>query len=352
MRPKEVVFFIPSFGGGGAERQCAHLINALSRTQEVNLSLIYFHKGVNFRLLEPSNLSVYQVPVQSNYDPRIIWHLSKIVRRIKPDIVFSWLHASDVYTWILRLFGVKFKWIMAERDSWYPLDPRYLIRRLAGRYADVIVANSLKGIHYWTDFGVSQSNCRLVSNILPETWLLPRKQERRKLICYAGRFEHQKNVATIAKAFAILSMRRPEFHYLLAGQGTMLPEIQQHATKGAAGRIHILPFQENVEELFNNTSIFVNFSYHEGQPNSVIENMAIGNRLVLSLIPEHVELVGPNYPFLLEVTTNASHLADVIEEAMGHEVSISEHREFLEKLAPMKSENVASQYVSIFHEAT
>lgn len=209
MRVPKVIFFIPSFAGGGAERQCVHLVNALSRRNDLAVGLAHFHGGVNYQRIDRSAVQLFPIPTSSNYDPLNALRVRSLFERERPDVVFSWLQASDVVAWCARALGGRFKWMMAERNSWYPADPRFWIRNVVGARADMIVSNSAKGDQYWAERNVPASRRRVIGNVLPDEWFAPRGDRVIKpSVCYAGRLEEQKNVSLLTKAFAHLSLAR------------------------------------------------------------------------------------------------------------------------------------------------
>lgn len=349
MRRPKVFFFIPSFAGGGAERQCIYLVNKLAQSKSIDIGLVYFHEGVNFHLVDSSLVALFPVVTSSNYNPMNAWVINRLFIAEQPDIVFSWLHASDVFTWAARFLGAKFKWVMAERDSWYPPDFRYWIRSLVGRHADIIVANSHKGSVYWAERGVLPTHQKVIGNILLDEWFLPRViMPDNGSVCFAGRFEPQKNIPLLLDAFIELSKYRVDTKFNLIGEGSLKPYIEQKINLAREGAISVLGFQSNIRPLFEKTSVFVNVSYHEGRPNTVIENMVLGNRLVLSNIPEHIELVGEQYPFLVDLNISASDLAIVIERALNAPVLSEEKLRFHDKLSSMRVETIAHQYMQLF----
>lgn len=346
----KVCFFIPSFGGGGAERQCVYLVNALSLRPDFEVCVVYFHKGVNFDLLE-SRVEKIQVETKSNYDPRNLFRVKQIFVREQPEIVFSWLHASDVYAWGAHALGGRFKWIMAERDSWYPNDPRFLLRRLVGSKADMIISNSIQGDLYWAERGVPKGRRAVVQNILADDWFVEADEiVNRDFICYAGRLEHQKNVLVLVEAFLQLANRRSDAKCIVVGQGSLKDSLAKLIADAATGSVSLRSYQPRIRDTFDRTAVFVNLSHHEGKPNTVIENLALGNRVVLSRIPEHIELVGPEYAFLVDTDASSEAIACTLERALDTPVSCHEKQHNRARLQTMRVEHVVDSYIDIFNK--
>jgi glycosyltransferase involved in cell wall biosynthesis len=350
MRRPKVCFFIPSFGGGGAERQCAHLVNGLSRRADLDAVLVHFHEGVNFERVDDAVRKV-RIKTTSNYDPRNVVRVNGVFARENPDVVFSWLHACDVYAWGARALGGRFKWVMAERDSWYPSDPRFMVRNLVGRTADMIISNSRQGDLYWAERGVPSQRRAIVDNILSDDWFVePVSGVTLEFVCYAGRLEPQKNVSVLVEAFMALSKRRVDAKCVVVGQGSLKESLGALAANATPGSIAMHSFRPDIRAVFDRTAVFVNLSHHEGKPNTVIENLALGNRVVLSRIPEHVDLVGSDYPFLVDLDMPAEAIADLLERALDTPVSDRERNVVRTRLEPMRADRVVDVYVDILNK--
>lgn len=145
-----VVFVMAGFRQGGAQRQCAALINQLAALEGYEVHLIYGSEDTHFHELNKDNLKLHRWNSSSIYSYSVVAEIYDFLRVIKPDVVYSWMHSADVIVGLIKLlYPINFKWVMAERDSFYPLNWRYLLRQVLALGADIIIANSLKGKSYW-----------------------------------------------------------------------------------------------------------------------------------------------------------------------------------------------------------
>ena len=347
----KIVFLIAGFEGGGAQKQCILLLNELQKDANFEIHLVYFYEGVNFYLLDQSNLQLHQVQTGSFYDFRNIFKISRILKHVKPEILISWLHASDVYSFVLKMLNQNVKWIMTERDSFYPFDLRYKLRAFTGKKADLIIANSLKGQEYWVKMGFSSDKTKVVTNILLEPKHLSEKSKSKKpTILYVGRLEPQKNVINLTKYFIELSNIFPEGKFYIIGDGTLKEEIENLVNDTNKEKsIQILPYQKKVNEYFLMADIFVNISKHEGTPNTVIENIQLGNFVLASNIPEHVDLLGNDYPFLLNNLGDKDEFIKLIIKILETKRNPQDYLIFAkQKIKKMAPEIVADDYKLIF----
>lgn len=344
MKPLRVCFLIQAMSDGGAQKQCIYLLNELQKRNDIELHLIYFFSGIHDHLLETANLAVHRLEIGSNYNPLNIVQLLKLLKQIQPDILVSWLHACDAYSFFVKRSIPRMRWLMTERDSSYPPDPRYWLRRQLGIYADAIIANSEKGKAYWQDAGAN-CPCFVVPNIVKAT---PIPGSRAQSAIYVGRLEQQKNVTTVVRSFCVLARRRSELKFFILGEGSLRPELE--AIVRAADlerRIDFLGFQQNVLPHLSRAGVVVSLSHHEGLPNAMLESVAAGTLVVASDIPEHRELLGPDYPFYVVDRNSPEASAAVIDSALQSKnydvLGFSKAR-----ISKMEPQTISETYMSIF----
>ncbi|WP_375305440.1 glycosyltransferase [Bradyrhizobium sp. A11] len=341
-----VCFLIQAMSDGGAQKQCIYLLNELQKRDDIELHLIHFYPGVHDHLLQKTNLNIHRISVKSNYDPRNVLSLRALIRKIRPDVLLSWLHACDAYSFFVRLGTAGLTWIMTERDSKYPPDFRYWLRRHLGVFADGIIANSEKGKHYWIEAGATRP-CFVIPNIV-QPHAATENSVASNSIVYAGRLEPQKNVPIVVQAFCVLAKRRPDLQFTILGDGRLRNELEGIVSRaGLSNRIDFLGFRPDISAHLSRAAVVVSLSHHEGLPNVLLESVAAGTRIVASNIPEHRELLGPDYAFYVNNRDDPIACADLIEEAL-----LSNQRNAMEfamaRIANMTPEKVGTSYLSAF----
>lgn len=345
--PQRICFLIAGFADGGAQRQCIFLLNELRKDPDLEITLVYFHKGVHDDLLERDGLTVVRVPVKSNYDPRNILKLRRLLKDIRPHILMTWLQNSDVLGLFLRSAVPGMRWLMTERDSDYPLDPRFILRRMLGRHADAIVANSAKGRAYWEN-AKALGALYVVPNIVHVSGAMS-DNVRPSRIVTIGRLEPQKNAGTVVKAFCQLAKRHPLLGFAVIGAGSQEEMLSREvASEGLGERIQFLGFRKDVQRQISESAVVVSMSHHEGLPNVMLESVAGGRLVVASDIPEHKELLGRDYPYLVAERDDPAAVAAMIEVALANAGETSPLDHARKRIAAMTPEGVASTYRSIF----
>lgn len=341
-----VCFFIASFADGGAQRQSIFLLNEFQRRDDVEVFLIYLRPGIHDELLKHERITSIRIPVKSYYDPRIPFLLAKTLRQIRPDILVTWLHNCDIPGMFVRRAHKGMRWIMTERNSHYPLrDPRFRARRFVARFADAIIANSEKGSAYWSDVLPIERRFVIPNIIHPVETDTPPTEA---IVVTIGRIEPQKNVDTVIAAFKLLSRSHPEYRFRIIGAGSGEAEVQRSIADHP--QIAFLGFRKDVPGQIHQASLVVTMSHREGLPNVMMEAIA-GDRLVVaSDIPEHREILGADYPFLVGDRENAEMVADMIVKAMASRNDTSVLAHARERLSEMGAEEIAGRYLTVFKQ--
>ena len=99
-----VCFFIPNLDGGGAERQCIALVNALQHTTGIELHLMLLGPGLHDESLDLSELHLHRIEVRNFASPFALAFVVRTLRRVRPDLVISWLPAADIWSYVAPRF--------------------------------------------------------------------------------------------------------------------------------------------------------------------------------------------------------------------------------------------------------
>ena len=344
----KVAFLIPGFADGGAQRQCILLLNALQSDPALDVRLLHFYDGVHIDMLHRNRLATQRFDSASNYDPRNLWRVWHALRRDPPDVLVTWLHACDVYGYALRRVLPGMAWVMTERNSAYPDELRFNLRRRLGRNADVIVANSAKGADYWREAGAT-CDIQTVPNIVPDAGASVCVLPAIPRVVTIGRLEPQKNTHAVVKAFALLAREHAAMEFAVIGAGAEEPSLKDVATSnGAERRIDFLGFCKDVAEQLSRATLVVSMSHHEGLPNVLLETVAAGRLAVVSDIPEHRELFGPEYPYYVAQRTDPAAVAAAVTRALLVPKDNAVLSYARTRIKTMKMPTVVKSYKNIF----
>lgn len=346
-RNMRICFFISGFGDGGAQKQCIKLANCLGSNTRVDLHIVRFHEGVHDPLLRSDGISIHKLSTRSNYDPRNITDAAEVIKRINPDIVLSWLQACDVYSFFIKKMIPKVCWILNERDSYYPNNIKFNIRRFLGRYADAIIANSEPGRRYWEKNG-AKGDVFVVSNIVDQSPRFEAQPSRDGAVVHVGRLEPQKNIKTTTDAFCRIAASRPDIIFQIIGHGGLQQDIETLIAQSGVDNVRLVGFRSDAPSLIGSASALVTLSHHEGTPNVVLEAVAQGTPVVASDILEHRAILGPSYPFYVADRDDPDACVEVLERLLASDTAGSALSFAQDRLRAMTPETVSASYLSIF----
>lgn len=303
-----ILYCIPNMGGGGAERQLVYLSGELVRRGwDVHVALL--KEGPNFEGLKATDCIIHRIPAWGNHDITILWHLMRLIRNIRPQIIQTWMRQMDVFGGIAsRLTHTPF--ILSERSdsSAYPASFKHSLRLSTGRNAAAIVSNSEGGSRYWqTQIGNGVPGY-VVNNALPIIDIARAEKSMcglqlsptSRAILFAGRFSAEKNIDNIIRAFKIV-LKQKDAVLLLCGEGELHSQIEYLIRKeNLADRVFLPGYIKNIWGLMKRADLLISMSDFEGLPNVVLEAMACGCPLVISDIAAHRAFLDEDMAFFVD----------------------------------------------------
>ena len=294
-----VLHCIPSLSGGGAERQLCLLAEGL-QSAGVEIHVAYHHSGPNLAELEGLGATLHLLSCRNNYNPSLVLQIARIVRRVRPDVIQTWLLQMDIAAGIAAMI-TRTPFILSERASEpaYDVNWKRKLRDLIGRRAQRIVANSELGGQYWCSRVGSQSvsvipNAVVLDRILKAAAPSPEVagiDSATEVILCAGRFSPEKNPFVLLVALREVLLQRPKAMALLFGHGPLESEMRQKVRElGIEKRVFIRKHTSELWSWMKRANLFVSVSLFEGSPNAVLEAAVLRCPLVLSDIAGHREL--------------------------------------------------------------
>lgn len=357
--PLRVLHLIPSFAGGGAERQLAYTARALSALG-LEVHVAYVHDGPNLPLLSNTDVGLHRIRCLGNHDPSILVGVVRLMMRLRPQIAHTWLLQMDVFGGVAaRLLSIP--WVLSERCSpkMYENGWKFRLRRTLGAKATAIVANSDAGLTYWPE-ALRLGPSRVIRNALPVDDILARTHEPEAiegidagdpLIVFAGRYEPQKNLLMLLEALDIVLARFPMAKALFFGSGPLESElISTKSALAAASRIFIRAYSNNLAYWMRRAAVYVSVSRFEGTPNTVIEAAVCGCPLVVSDIPEHREILDSRSALFVPCEA-VTAIADALSTTLGDPVAAEHRAEVAHSLfLEWSPDRIARQYVDLYQD--
>lgn len=323
--PRRVFHLLPTLEGGGTERRCVALAMEQAR-RGMDVHVGFLRGGVHLATLRHSTVTLYELG--SFRQPAFavgLWRLQRLIARIEPEIVQTWLPLSDIVGGFAAICH-RIPWIISEATSAEAYDnidrPRRAVRWLRAalaRFARAVVANSQGGLDYWRKARPSLK-AFLIPNAIPvaEIERAPsRIPEGASLpyVLYAGRFAPPKDTGTILDA--VLGIQhRVQFCLVMIGEGRERAALERRAAEALPGRVLVLPYDPDWWGMLKTASAFIAMSRLEGRPNTVCEAMAGGCPLIVSDIPAHRALLDDQQALFVP-SGDAAALGETILAVLG-----------------------------------
>jgi glycosyltransferase involved in cell wall biosynthesis len=321
------------FGGGEVwlltmmrELRCrGHNVNLLCRP---GVSLENRAKNEDF--------DVYTVKMRGDFDPVTIFHIWKLMRRLKPDIVCTNMDKElRVGGIAAKLAGIKA--VIPRRGIDYPLKNSWVYRWSYTKLASGVIANSeaTKESLLENCPWLHPDSIQVIYNGVDHVqFSLPPEKDLRKefgihpndfLIGFVGQLDERKGVDSLLKAYKQISEKCPNSVLLIVGTGKMESHLRVLASK-TTGCVIFAGYRDDVMEIMKTIDVLVLPSLWEGFGIVIIEAMAAGKPVVstrISNIPEivtHMEdglLVKPGDAKLLSESLNSLMKDPKLAKKMG-----------------------------------
>lgn len=355
-----VLHLVPTFTGGGAERQLAYLARELAELG-LDIHVGYLRDGPNLKLLEGTSVTLHRLPVSGSHDLRLPWLLRRLLRDVKPHVVQTWLPQMDVLGGLLaRLAAIA--WVLSERSASaaYLSGWKIRARKIIGRRATAIVANSSEGLEYWRDASSSTIR-RTIRNIVPleaiaDSAFAPQERFERlpagaRLIVAAGRLQAEKNWEVFIDALNIALGTLPDVHAVIFGDGTLRHSLQERIARSPfANRIRLNGYTDDLWKWLNLASCYVSVSHFEGSPNVVLEALACQLPIVVSDIPAHRELLSESSAEFVSPHSAEAVASAVIKVFNDDETMTRRAHDSLRVVRQWSGGAIASAYVDLYLE--
>lgn len=286
--------YLPSLRGGGAERVMVVLANGFAaRGHPVDLVLA---KAEGPYLPEVSP-AVRVIDLNSHRVLASLPGLIAYLRRERPRAMLSALGHANVIAILARaLSGVKCRLVVSERNSMSGLRGAGggLMRglmRVFYPHSDAVVSVS-QGIaqELIQDLGLTPKSVTSIANPVDvegirrqadqgsdHPWAVP---EGAPLFLAVGRLTEQKDYPTLLAAFAKVREQRL-VRLAILGEGELRPALEARIEAlGLWDDVALVGFQPNPFAWMRTCAVYVMSSAWEGFPNSLVQAMACGARIV------------------------------------------------------------------------
>ena len=244
--------------------------------------------------------------------------IRKLFKNENPDVIvivdagrsMLKIPASRGYTTITwEHFNVSVNWHLFHRLS----------RCIAAKYSDMIVTLTKEDAeNYKRIFGAKKTLC--IPN--PVTIDTEKKSPlTQKQVLAVGRYSTQKGFDLLIDAWSLVQQKDNEWQLKIIGSGEMEPILNNKIKRyGLENSVELMPISRNIIEQYQQASIYVMSSRHEGLPLVLIEAMAMGLPIVsFDCETGPRDIVENNVTGVLVPALDVNQLALELEALMGDE---------------------------------
>ncbi len=339
---------------GGSQKQLATLTSLLvARGWEVHVAVL--QDGRFESLLDPRT-TLHRIASSRNSDPFILVRLVRLIRRIRPDIVQTWLPQMDIFGGAAALLCRK-PWILSERSSalsYSRIWPLKLRERLGG-LASGIVANSRGGLEFWRGRNRRTAMHRVIPNAISVPADIQNDHPQRApntapMVLYAGRLDREKRLPRLIEALAIARRELP-VTALICGEGALGGELRLLADElGIGDAVEVTGHVENTPSIMRRADLFVSLGIFEGAPNAVQEAVVAGAPVLLSDIPAHRELLDESSALFVDGDDATAIAAAIVSSLRDTDAAQVRARAALRRAENWSPRAVAAAYDAFYRE--
>jgi len=366
---KKIFFILPSLSEGGAEKIVTILLNCLDQ-KTFCLSLVLFEKKGKLLDKVPSGVNIYDLKKKNRFSFfNLIFKLSKIIKKEKPDVVVSFLEYANLITLSSKKLckSKKTYWIISER-SLPSLSFRnmrfYRIRKFMHNWldkeADLIIVNS-QGTkeELIGNFHISGEKVKIIPNpveikkIEKLSGELPRHpwfNEKIPILVSVGRLSKPKGFPYLLEAFS-LTLKEVKCRLMILGDGEMKMKLEKIINDlNIKNSVSFLGFVENPYPYVRKANIFILSSLWEGLPNALLEAMALGKPIIVTRCSKQIEKIIENGKSGILVSPgNSKALKNAIVKLLGDkELQKKIGEEAKNKVFSFSADRITKEYESVF----
>lgn len=316
---KKIVCMIDSLCAGGAQRQLTTLGISL-KNAGYEVSFLVYHDIPFFRPeLERNGIDCTVIKDNGRLSKFLrIFRIAHVIRRISPDVVVSYLHSPNVIACLLKMFGMKFRLVVSDRNTTLSVGAGERLMYSVYRLADVIVPNSDTQTEFIKkNFPALTQKVRTIHNFVDTDYFCPDGRIRRegvtRIIC-VGRLEPQKNVERFLEALAVVKASFKDFR--VDWYGKRFDYYRPYENKiGALHLEDVFFLHDPVSDLlekYRDSDALCLPSIFEGYPNVLCEAMSCGIPVLCSDVCDNPTIVRDGIDGLLFDPYDVSSIADAL----------------------------------------
>jgi glycosyltransferase involved in cell wall biosynthesis len=307
-----VLHLITDLDTGGAEHMLARLVLRLDPRRHRSIVVSMTGAGTLSPALADAGIELFALNMSRNWpDPRGLASLMRVLGRVRPDIVQTWLYHADLLGFFARALArrsCRLFWNIRGTETLGANAIRRLLVWASGR-PDAVIVNSLAGQRFHQAIGYRPRRWVHIPNGCDTAIYRFDAPGRRALrnelrlapdmaaIGMPARYHPMKDHDNFLAAAARLAPRHPEAVFILAGPGADSgnPGLTQAIARyGLADRVRLLGNRPGMVPVYSALDVVtLSSAFGEGCPNVLVEAMSCGVPCVATDCGDAAQVMGP-----------------------------------------------------------
>lgn len=315
---KSIVLLIDSLTQGGAQRQIVGLA-ILLKEKGFGVNLLTYHDDPFYAdILDKKDVSHYVIPKAKRPLARII-RVRRTLKRLRPDVIISFLNVPNILACLARLTGVHAELIVSERNTTQRISYTERIKFSLYRYADHIVPNSYSQAKFISRcYPKLIPKITVITNFTDTAAFAPDSQKQtiqNKLrVIGVGRTEKQKNIARLIDAVCMARANSCQIEVDWYGRmtGDMEYYLQKLKDSGLNDYFRFHSPTCEIAKHYQEADLFCLPSLFEGYPNVLCEAMASGLPVICSNVCDNPDIIEEGKNGFLFDPTDTQQMAETL----------------------------------------
>lgn len=374
----KVMFFLPTLGGGGAERTVIQLANSfVEQGLNIDLAVCNIH-GVKGKLLPEVHPRIRLVNLDCGRVSNAIMPLKQQLQAEQYDcVVATQTHTNIICALAKKLAKVPTKLIFREVST-----PSKNIKstglakwvlqslvRLTYPMAQQVVCVS-KGVEqdFREYYSYKNNNLTTIYNPVIDARYFEKltapvehrfftsnvDQTQNKVILAVGRLTEAKNFAFLIRSFAKVHAQHPDTRLIILGEGELRAELEALVRELKLTEVvDLAGFDANPYAYFKYAELFVLSSNWEGLPGVLIQALASKIKVVSTDCPSGPMEILANAKYGLLVPCNdIAAMASAIQQTICQPSTQYTEQEFAAHCAQFYKDNVLQRYLRMMEQAS
>lgn len=276
----------------GAEVMAVNLLKVFNAKGHCNLIVVLLNEGRVAEVLRSAGLKVFVIPESNRSFARLLLDFRKIIKDFCPEIIHSHRYKENLISYLAagrwtrgnaRPLLVSTQHGMPEEgDGRKPSIKSRIIRSmnyflLSGGFDQCVAVSEDLKANMIQQLGLRRGKITTIRNGIaaPESAAATGRKEF--VVGSCGRLFAVKNFALFVEIAAMIRSQLSDVRFVLAGDGPQREALSQLCRRHGLDGIFSMPGHvDDMACLYKGMDLFINTSFHEGIPMSVLEALGHG----------------------------------------------------------------------------